>query len=72
VIFTLPIPRYSRNERLHQRLADLAEQAEQIAAGVNISARGFQAVRRQIRIAIAAAGIAQLIDDAVNSLLSSS
>ena len=71
VIFTLPIPRYSNNTPVHQELAGLAARAEQIAVGVNTSSRGFQAVRREVRTAIVAAGVSAAIDDLVVQVLRS-
>ena len=69
VIFSLPIPRYSMRDQLHRSLAQAAQSAENIAAGVNLPGRGFKAARAAIRDALRRAGLAQTIDALVERLL---
>jgi hypothetical protein len=55
---------------LHRNLAALAEQAEAIATSVAPAAKGgFQGHRRDVRTALAAAGISKRLDEAVEELL---
>ena len=51
-------------------LAALAEEAETVATSVGPAAKGgFQGHRRDVRNALAAAGIAKQLDEAVTELL---
>jgi hypothetical protein len=70
-IFQLPIPLYDHNVPQHRNLAELAEHAEQAAYAVELpSGIAFQALRRRIRAARVAGGIAQDIDGLLEALLS--
>ena len=68
-VFKVPIPLYSADDPRHQRLAELAERAEAVAAAVDLPAASFQAQRRRIREALVAEGVAKEIDDEVRALL---
>lgn len=55
---------------LHRSLAALAEEAETVATSVPPAAKGgFQGHRRDVRSALAAAGISKQLDEAVAELL---
>lgn len=69
-VFKVPIPLYSADDPAHERLADLADRAEAVAAAVELPAVSFQAQRRRIREALVADGVAKEIDDEVRGLLS--
>ncbi len=70
VMFDLPIPRFEATNELHMNLAATAEEAEKIAASVPIKeAMHFTRIRRDIRDALKAAGVAGHIDSLVESLL---
>ena len=70
LVWQLPIPLYDANDPAHWQLAELAAQAETLAAGVDISGHAtFQAQRRLIREELARQGLAGEIDDLVISLL---
>lgn len=69
-MFNLPIPRFDTANRLHRDLAEAAEEAEKIAAKVELSEGvKFQRARGLIRTALGEAGIAQKIDRLVAQLL---
>ena len=70
VMLELPIPRFDPQLRLHQDLSAVAEEAERLAATVELrDGMHFVTARRAIRNALAAAGIAQRIDALVDELL---
>jgi hypothetical protein len=63
-------PLFDPEDDLHLTLAALAEQAEAVARGVAPPARGgFQRHRRDVRNALAAAGLSEQLDEAVTELL---
>lgn len=69
-VWRLPIPLYMPGEEQHQQLVELAARAEEIAESTDVSApKTFQAKRRLVREALAAAGVAQQIDEIVVRLL---
>lgn len=73
-IFVNPIPEFDPANRLHRELADLANEAEQLASsvdvsGVNLAGNGFTKARGMVREALAAAGLARAIDVKVAELL---
>jgi SAM-dependent methyltransferase len=63
-----PTPVFDGAKPSHRHLAELAERAEEIAAGVECEG-GFQAARRRVRQALKDAGIADELDAAVGALL---
>jgi SAM-dependent methyltransferase len=66
----LPIPDYVPTNELHQRLVELARDAEALVGGLDLPTnRKFEAVRRDVRTALQQSGIASQLDDAVRSLL---
>ena len=68
-VWALPIPRYDEHNDLHNHLVDLATQAETVASNVDVYGTRFEAGRRRVREALAEAGVAQQLDDAVDALL---
>ena len=70
LVWTLPIPEYDDTDPLHRDLAATAAHAEQVAAGVDLTAaQHFTAKRRAIRAALAADGVAAEIEALVDALL---
>jgi len=70
VMFNLPIPRFDQANGLHRDLAEAAADAERVAALVELPDNvKFQRARGLVRIALAAAGVAQRIDTLVARLL---
>jgi hypothetical protein len=70
VIFNLPIPRFDANNSLYNAIADVAREAETIAACVTLPENiKFQRARGLIRAALTEAGVAQRIDALVARLL---
>jgi hypothetical protein len=73
LMFELPIPRFDRREALHQELAAAAEDAEKIAATVDIpECMHFTRARKRVREALAEAGVSKRIDMLVARLLDGS
>jgi hypothetical protein len=71
VVFTLPIPRFDRSNALHGELAATADEAEQIAAMVDVPRHvRFQRARHLMHDALATVGVAERIDWLVAQLLS--
>lgn len=69
-IWRLPIPLFDPAEPHHRRLVELAEAAEQLAAGQDLAGiRTFQGQRRRIRDELARTGVAGEIDAVVALLL---
>jgi hypothetical protein len=69
-VFYVPIPLFAPGNASHQELAELAAEAEGIAAGVELPAgTGFQAARQLVRAALAENGLADKIEAAVAILL---
>ncbi len=68
-VWRLPIPTFDVGNELHQHIADLSTQAEEVAAGVDLGSLGFQKARSLVRSALDDAGINTALDDAVRSLL---
>jgi hypothetical protein len=70
LVWELPIPEYDRRNALHRELAGAAATAEQVAASVVLTEGAhFMRQRRAIRDALAADGIAAVIDRLVTQLL---
>jgi hypothetical protein len=70
VMFNLAIPRFNASDRLHNALAEVAREAETIAASVPLPENiKFQRARSLIRAALKDANIAQRIDALVAKLL---
>ncbi len=70
-VWVLPVPLFDASDRLHRHLAELGQEAEQVASTVSAPPKGgFQAHRRLVREALASAGLAAEMDDAVKRLLS--
>jgi len=69
-LFQLPIPLYDASTDLHQDLAELAAHAEQVAEAVELpEGKSFQSLRRRVREALVADGVAGELDVAVRALL---
>ena len=68
-VWRLPIPKYNVDNPLHRELVELATKAEQISAGVDAEACGFQKHRSLVREALTEAGITEPLDKAVKALL---
>jgi len=69
-VFQAPIPLYEANNDCHQRLIDLAKRAETVAADVDLPpGRAFQALRRHVRRALEADGVAGELEQTVAELL---
>ena len=70
LVFQLPIPRYNAHEQLHVRLAGLGEQAEAKVGAMELpEGKRFERVRRAVRDELAADGVLDEIDTAVDKLL---
>ena len=70
VVWRLPIALFEPDNDQHRRLADLAAQAEVVAASVDVSGhRTFQAQRRLIREELDRCGVAAVTDAIVCDLL---
>lgn len=70
-IWQLPIPAYKPGDERHSHLVDLAEEAEVVAARVELpSGVGFQPARRMLRAAFEKHGLSASLDSAVRVLLS--
>jgi hypothetical protein len=70
VMFTLPIPRFDAEIRLHADLAAAGAEAEKVAAKVELPDDiHFQTARRRVREALAESGVAERIDALVARLL---
>ncbi|MGH7120965.1 MAG: hypothetical protein ACREFP_18590 [Acetobacteraceae bacterium] len=70
LVWTLPIPEYDDIDPLHRDLAAAASHAEEIAAAVELKdGQHFTAMRRAIRAALAADGVAAEIEAMVDALL---
>ena len=70
VMFNLPIPRFDHKSKLHRDLAASAEEAERIAAAVELpEGVRFQRARAMVRAALADSGLSQRIDKLVARLL---
>lgn len=70
VMFNLPIPRFDPENRVHLALAHAAEQAEKVAAAVELPAPvKFQRARGLIRAALSETKVSREIDDLVEALL---
>ncbi|MGH8995691.1 MAG: N-6 DNA methylase, partial [Acidimicrobiales bacterium] len=69
-VWQVPIPLYDPECAPHVRLAALGQDAEGIAASVDLQeSQSFQALRRAVRQRLDTHGIARAIDDAVRVLL---
>jgi hypothetical protein len=69
-VWYVPVPEFGPKDSDHQHLVRLAEQAERIAAAVDIAPTvGFQRARRVLREALKAKGLLDEIDTAVKSVL---
>lgn len=69
-MFNLPIPLFDAEVKLHRDLATAAEEAERVAAMVEVDEGDyFVTVRKRIRVALAEHGVAQEIDRLVEKLL---
>lgn len=65
----LAIPLFDSSSDLHQRLADLAKQCEEIAATVPEDDKGFQAIRAEVRQKLEEAELQDKLDKSVSELL---
>jgi hypothetical protein len=73
VVFTLPIPRFDSAVQIHNDLATAANEAEVIAAALDLpEAVKFQRARKLVRDALTESGIAPHIDQLVARLLDQS
>ena len=68
-VWRLPIPKFDPADPLHTQLVDLADKAEEVAAGVDAGTYGFQKHRRLVRDALVTAGITEPLNAAVKTLL---
>lgn len=68
-IFDIPIPLFDATNSLHQRLAELGLEAEELAATVDTGALKFQGARKRIRKALDEAGVSAKINEAVLELI---
>lgn len=70
VMFSLPIPKFDRRDRLHSRLVRLGAEAERVAARHQAGEREhFVRARQRIREALREDGVAAEIDRLVGKLL---
>ncbi|MEU6259197.1 serine protease [Streptomyces sp. NPDC047043] len=70
-IFKIPIPVYNPSDLSHQQLVSLSERAEEVSAGVALTAARFESQRRRVREVLAQDGVAAEIDKIVAKLLRS-
>lgn len=69
-VWRLPIPAFDQNDRTHSRLVELADAASVLAANMVVSGkRRFEAVRRDLREAIARSPVGQEIEEIVAEML---
>ena len=68
-VFKLPIPAFDPGRAAHQELAELAAQAESVAAAVDLPPVKFEAQRRRVRRALEESGVEGRIDAIVSALL---
>ena len=68
-VWRMPIPLYDPTDPLHVELATLAGRAAAVALEVELTAQSFQVIRRNVRHALVADGVAGEIDEAVTQLL---
>lgn len=68
-IWQLPIPLYDPTSDLHSQIVDVARQAEEAVATLELPNLSFQAVRRRVREHLTGLGIAQELDKLVRELL---
>ena len=66
---TLPGPCFDPDCVTHQKLAELADQAESVAAALDLPPVKFEAQRRRIRRALEESGVEGRIDAIVRALL---
>lgn len=67
-VWRLPIPTFDAKDELHEHLVELAQQAEEIAAQVDLEGMGFQKARNVVRTALADRGIQAKLNEAVIEL----
>jgi hypothetical protein len=70
-VWQVPIPLFDPSVHIHHELACAAEVAEAVVADVDLPPVSFQALRRRVRQALVADGVAATIDSLVKELLSS-
>lgn len=71
-VFNLPIPRFDKDNALHQRLARAAGTAERVANNVPLKeSEYFVTTRKRIRAALAEDGVAERLEELVAKLLDS-
>lgn len=69
-VFHIPFPNYDPGAELHARIADLAAQAEQVAATVDVAGLSkFTEARKVIRSEVDQAGLTASLEAAVSELL---
>ncbi|MDQ6784682.1 MAG: hypothetical protein M3063_14850 [Actinomycetota bacterium] len=68
-VFQLPTPTFDPNIELHRTLVGPAERAELLVGTVELPATSFQALRRRVRGALNADGVAGDLDHPVGELL---
>jgi SAM-dependent methyltransferase len=69
-VWQVPIPIFDEENKRHQRLAKLAEEAEKIAETVDVSdGRRFEALRRTVRETIASSDVGRKVEVEVRELL---
>ena len=63
-VFSIPFGLYDENDEAHVEFVGLVEQAEEVAAGVDLSGcRTFQAKRKAIRAAIDERGVGEQLEE---------
>ncbi|MCY3829767.1 MAG: N-6 DNA methylase [Rhodospirillaceae bacterium] len=69
-VFNLPIPRFDKDNALHQRLARAAGVAERVANDVPLNkGEYFVRTRKRVRAALAEHGVAERLEELVGELL---
>jgi hypothetical protein len=69
-VWQVPIPLFDPQDATHQRLVALAEAAERMVGDMELDLRRqFEALRRQVREAVAASAVGREIDEVVRELL---
>ncbi|GAQ67135.1 N-6 DNA methylase [Streptomyces scabiei] len=73
IVFEVPIPSYDSGDADHEELAQLAGQAEEVAAGIDLSAaKSFKTARSVIRKELIQSGISGSIESVVARIIPAS
>ena len=69
-VFLVPFPAFDEMNNDHILIADLAKQAEELAAGVDLSgAKSFPRARKLIDLALVTSGLAASLESAIDKVI---